>query len=66
MWKARGTKGGSVRQETGNEVTVTSFEGLMLYPRLARLLGQEFADMLEEPKEGGLEPIGIVGHIVSR
>ncbi|KAH9024388.1 UDP-glucose:glycoprotein glucosyltransferase-domain-containing protein [Lactarius pseudohatsudake] len=31
-------------EEAGNEVTVTSFEGLTLYPRLARLPGQEFVD----------------------
>ena len=53
-------------EEAGNEVTVTSFEGLTLYPRLARLPGQEFADVLEEPKEEELEPTGIVNNIVSR
>ena len=50
----------------GNEVTVTSFEGLTLYPRLARLPGQEFADVLAEPKEEELGPTGIVDNIVSR
>ena len=43
-----------------------SFEGLTLYPRLACLSGQEFADVLEEPKEEELEPTGIVDNIVSR
>jgi UDP-glucose:glycoprotein glucosyltransferase len=52
--------------EAGNEVTVTSFEGLTLYPRLERLPGQEFADVLEEPKEEEREPSGIVDNIVSR
>jgi UDP-glucose:glycoprotein glucosyltransferase len=53
-------------EEAGNEVTVTSFEGLTLYPRLERLPGQEFADVLEEPKVEELEPSGIVDNIVSR
>lgn len=34
--------------EIGNEITVTSFEGLTLYPRFVRLPGQETADVLEE------------------
>ncbi|KAF8268079.1 UDP-glucose:Glycoprotein glucosyltransferase-domain-containing protein [Lactarius quietus] len=53
-------------EEAGNEVTVTSFEGVTLYPRLARLPGQEVADVLEVPEEEGLEPTGIVDNIVSR
>lgn len=36
--------------EVGREITVTSFEGVTLYPRLARLSGMEGADVLEEPK----------------
>ncbi|KAG5641244.1 hypothetical protein DXG03_005668 [Asterophora parasitica] len=36
--------------QRGNEITVTSFEGLTLYPRLARNAGWEKADVLEEPK----------------
>ena len=54
-------------EEAGNEVTVTSFEGLTLYPRLARLPGQELVDVLqdlEEEEEG--QPAGIVDNIVSR
>ena len=32
----------------GSEITVTSFEGLTLYPRFSRLSGMETADVLEE------------------
>ena len=53
-------------EEAGNKVTETGFEGLTLYQHLARLLGQEFADILEEPKEEELELTGIVNNIVSR
>ncbi|KAF5378749.1 hypothetical protein D9615_006978 [Tricholomella constricta] len=38
-------------EERGDEITLTSFEGLTLYPRLARKPGMEKADVLEEPKE---------------
>lgn len=38
-------------EDVGNEITLTSFEGLTLYPRLSRLPGMETADVLEEPKE---------------
>ncbi|RDB27081.1 UDP-glucose:glycoprotein glucosyltransferase [Hypsizygus marmoreus] len=43
-------------EEGGSEITLTSFEGLTLYPRLVRLPGMESADVLEEPKpeSGGL------------
>ncbi|KAF4618673.1 hypothetical protein D9613_009850 [Agrocybe pediades] len=37
--------------EAGAEITVTSFEGLTLYPRLARKPGMETADVLEEEHE---------------
>ena len=40
-------------EEIGNEITVTSFEGLTLYPRLLRLPGMEREDVLEEEKRGG-------------
>ncbi|KAI9428853.1 UDP-glucose:glycoprotein glucosyltransferase-domain-containing protein [Lactarius indigo] len=53
-------------EEADNEVTVTSFEGLTLYPRLARLPGQEFVDVLEDPEEEERQPSGIVDNIVSR
>jgi UDP-glucose:glycoprotein glucosyltransferase len=34
----------------GSEITVTSFEGLTLYPRFSRVPGMETADVLEEEK----------------
>ncbi|KJA25590.1 glycosyltransferase family 24 protein [Hypholoma sublateritium FD-334 SS-4] len=40
-------------EEAGNEITVTSFEGLTLYPRFSRLPGQEIADVLAEAEEEG-------------
>ena len=33
-------------ETAGNEITITSFEGLTLYPRLSRLPGKESADVL--------------------
>ncbi len=53
-------------EEAGNEVTVTGFEGLTLYPRLARLPGQELVDVLEDPEEEEQQPTGIVDNIVSQ
>ncbi|KAI0266194.1 UDP-glucose:glycoprotein glucosyltransferase-domain-containing protein [Gloeopeniophorella convolvens] len=52
--------------EAGSEVTVTSFEGVTLYPRLARLPGQELVDVLETPVEDEEEPKGIVDDVFSR
>lgn len=37
--------------ETGPEVTLTSFEGHTIYPRLVRRPGMEDADVLAEPKK---------------
>jgi UDP-glucose:glycoprotein glucosyltransferase len=37
--------------EAGNEITVTSFEGVTLYPRLSRLSGREHVDVLEVPED---------------
>jgi len=53
-------------EEAGNEVTVTSFEGLTLFPRLDRLPGQELVDVLEVPEEEEQRHTGIVDNIVSR
>jgi UDP-glucose:glycoprotein glucosyltransferase len=54
-------------EEAGNEVTVTSFQGVTLYPRLERLPNEEFADVLEDPEEGKERgPPRIVDNIVSR
>lgn len=45
-------------EEVGTDITLTSFEGLTLFPRLLRKPGMEKADVLEEPKNesafGGL------------
>ena len=38
-------------EEAGNEIAVTSFEGLTLYPRLKRQEGMEGEDVLAEPEE---------------
>jgi len=35
-------------EAAGNEITITSFEGLTLYPRLPRLPGKESADVLKD------------------
>ena len=38
-------------ESTGSEITLTSFGGLTLYPRLSRLPGMETADVLAELRE---------------
>ena len=50
--------------KVGNRITITSFEGVTLYPRLARLPGRENVDVLEVPKEE--VPQGVVNGILSR
>ena len=52
-------------EEIGNEITLTSFEGLTLYPRLSRLPGMEREDVLEEEKNGG-SPRNLFELVVSR
>jgi hypothetical protein len=39
-------------EEDGNEVALTSFEGVTLYPRLQRRPGMEKEDVLAEPADG--------------
>ena len=51
-------------EEIGSEITLTSFEGLTLYPRLSRLPGMEREDVLEEKNGGG--PKNVFETIVSR
>ena len=52
-------------EEIGNEITLTNFEGLTLYPRFLRLPGMERADVLEEEKnEDG--PKNLFEAVVSR
>ncbi|KAG8807237.1 hypothetical protein FRC17_004564 [Serendipita sp. 399] len=41
-----------VESDAGAEVTLTSFEGLTLYPRFKRLRGQDDEDVLRPPREG--------------
>lgn len=52
-------------EEVGYEVTVTSFEGLTLYPRLVRKPGMQHQDVLHVPEEEE-EPKGVVGDIISK
>lgn len=42
-----------VESEAGAEVTLTSFEGLTLYPRFRRQQGQADADVLQPPRREG-------------
>lgn len=58
-----GWESGSV-EEIGKEVTVTSFEGLTLYPRLSRKSGMEFADVLSDEELPG-ESMGVVEEVSS-
>jgi len=51
-------------EEAGSEITVTSFEGLTLYPRLSRLPGMATADVLRE--DSGDESKGLFEDISSR
>ncbi|KAG6827591.1 hypothetical protein H0H92_011214 [Tricholoma furcatifolium] len=52
-------------QESGNEITVTSFEGLTLYPRFTRKPNMEMGDVLAQPiPETGFS--SIIGDLTSR
>jgi UDP-glucose:glycoprotein glucosyltransferase len=51
----------------GNEITLTSFEGLTLYPRLRRIPGMETVDVLAELGEPGyMQSDGWLGNLISR
>lgn len=52
-------------ESAGNEITVTSLEGLVLYPRFRRRPGMERADVLDEPKERQEQGSGLVNQMVS-
>jgi UDP-glucose:glycoprotein glucosyltransferase len=55
--------------EGGDEVAVTSFDGLVLYPRLRRLPGMDYADVLQEAPEEieeDEEPSGLIDNVLSR
>ncbi|KAG6892823.1 hypothetical protein C0992_012365, partial [Termitomyces sp. T32_za158] len=52
-------------REKGNEITLTSFEGLTLYPRLSRKPGMENADVLAQP-EPESDFSSLLGSLTSR
>ena len=52
-------------EEIGNDITLTNFEGLTLYPRFSRLRGMENEDVLEESNRG-VDSKSVIGTIVSR
>ncbi|EIW54691.1 glycosyltransferase family 24 protein [Trametes versicolor FP-101664 SS1] len=53
--------------EAGDVVTVTSFEGVTLYPRLARLPGMEREDVLRtHAVDAGDEHAGVIDHLVNK
>lgn len=52
-------------EEIGDEITLTSFEGLTLYPRLRRVPGMETEDVLAEPEEEP-EDSGLAEDLISR
>ncbi|KAJ6586424.1 glycosyltransferase family 24 protein [Mycena vulgaris] len=57
---------GRGRDIFGNEISVTSFEGLTIYPRFNRVPGMETADVLSDPVEEEPESSGILGDLASR
>ncbi|KAH9848797.1 glycosyltransferase family 24 protein [Lenzites betulinus] len=52
--------------EAGDEVTVTSFEGVTLYPRLARLPGMELEDVLRTDDDVLAEHSGAIDNLVHK
>lgn len=52
--------------EVGSEITLTSFEGLTLYPRLTRKLGMETEDVLLEVDDEREGSSNLVGDLISR
>jgi UDP-glucose:glycoprotein glucosyltransferase len=53
-------------EEAGNEITLTSFEGLTLYPRLTRQPGMETEDVLIDVPATAEEPPSLMADVVSR
>ncbi|TFY65772.1 hypothetical protein EVG20_g5315 [Dentipellis fragilis] len=47
-------------EKVGDQITLTSFEGVTLYPRLVRLPGMELADVLQVDEEDQLSGLGSV------
>lgn len=52
-------------EEVGDEITLTNFEGLTLYPRLTRKLGMEREDVLAEI-DTTVEPPSLIEDVISR
>jgi UDP-glucose:glycoprotein glucosyltransferase len=52
--------------EVGNEIAVTSFEGLTVYPRLSRIPGMEHEDVLADSEEEDAGSSGIFEDLASR
>ncbi|KAI0628063.1 glycosyltransferase family 24 protein [Trametes polyzona] len=52
--------------EAGDVVTVTSFEGVTLYPRLARRPGMEREDVLRVHSEPAEDHSGVIDNLVSK
>ncbi|KAI5117547.1 hypothetical protein M0805_004373 [Coniferiporia weirii] len=50
----------------GDEITLTSFEGLTLYPRMRRRPGMEKADVLDEFVIGEEQPTSLLNNLASR
>lgn len=50
----------------GSEITLTSFEGLTLYPRVRRRAGMERADVLDEFVVGDQRPKNLFDDLASR
>jgi UDP-glucose:glycoprotein glucosyltransferase len=53
-------------EEVGNEITLTNFEGLTLYPRLVRLPGMELEDVLAEFTHTDAGPSNPFSDLISR
>ncbi|KAJ7813688.1 glycosyltransferase family 24 protein [Mycena olivaceomarginata] len=55
-----------VMESWGNEIAVTSFEGLTVYPRLSRVPGMEHEDVLADSEEEDPGSSGIFEDLASR
>jgi UDP-glucose:glycoprotein glucosyltransferase len=53
-------------EDAGNEITLTSFEGLTLYPRLTIQPGMEAEDVLIENDAAVKEPPSLIKGVISR
>ncbi|KAH9924083.1 glycosyltransferase family 24 protein [Fomitopsis serialis] len=53
-------------EQSGDEITLTSFEGLTLYPRLVRLPGMERVDVLADVAPVHSSQSGLLDTVVSR